>query len=437
MKLHLPPALYKGLMSIICLAVMSAAGAETLDVTNVAAVYVGNDGLTAQGPAIVTRSGKNKNSYTFTLTQNGSYNDAKYNTTTGAGKDGKNVSFWTDVAITPSDTYTGGTGLAGMELDLINVAEGESLYLGGVNNRYNGTIEVIGGGDTHATVGTYSATAGTYYFGKLTGSGDLLLQATNTSGETVFEFNEADTSDWFSGRIYQSSNGGTVSTHVAGTHWSGVVFDFTDNADLSDSPMDTTGSAPQDINLVLTGNARIKGLDKGDDTADLLVENSIGSDYTLSFGTNEAENYSYGGRLAAGLNLTKVGSNVQTITANGANSVFTRVDVQDGVLEINRAVSISSLLVETGAELRTGVTASIASATLYGGSTWDIGGTATLTQLQLTGIEQGAINLTGSGSLTISDAFTYTAKNLSTENMLWWNINGVDVFLIAASHSMG
>ncbi len=411
MKLHLPPVLYRGVMCLMGLGCLAAAA--ELDVTNTAAVYVGNDGLTAQGPVSVERSGNNKNNYTFTWKTKGSYNDARWNTTNGAGKNGKEASFWAGEDVSPAENYTGGEGLAGQRLDTICVEEGEALYLGGVNNTYDGTIHIEASESTgdYATVGTYLTDARTYDFGNLSGSGQLLLQAGNTGGETIFRFDGEETAAWFSGRIYQSSNGGTVSTHVQGNHWSGVVFDFTANADYSDSPVDSTGSAPQDINLVLDGDACIKGLDKGNDVADLLVKNNIGADYTLTLGANDAENYRYGGRLAAGLNIIKVGSNTQTIAANGGNSVFTHVVVQDGVLDIDRALSITRLDIGSGAELQTLTHATVGTATLEAGSSWNLAGSATLTELSLLGMERGeAVNLSGSGTLTISQAFTHNGN---------------------------
>lgn len=408
MKLHLPPLLYRGLMCLMGLA--ATAAAAELDVNDVAAVYVGSDGLVAQGPVVVTRSGTNKNNYTFTWSTKGSYNNARWNTTTGAGKNGKNVSFWGNTTTTPSASYTGGEGLEGQTLDTIYITEGEALYLGGVNNTYNGTIhiETSSTAGDYATLGTYLTDARSYDFEKLTGNGQLLLQATNTSGETLFRFDSTDTANWFSGRIYQTSNGGTVSTHVQGDHWSGVIFDFTDDADFSDSPVDSTGAAPQDINLVLEGDARLKGIDAGDDTADILVQNSIGADYTLTLGTDDAEHYRYGGRLAAGLNITKVGNNTQTIAANGSNSVFTTVEVQNGVLDVDRELSITHLKLNSGAELQTVSDTTVGEATLAAGSSWDIGGSTTLTSLTLATIGSGqTVNLTGNGTLTISDVFTY------------------------------
>lgn len=407
--------------------VASTTIAQPLDVNHVAAVYVGADGLTAQGPTEVDRTFLLLG-YGYTWEAYGSYNQAMWKTTDGLGS--RDASYWVSAADDASFTYgEASEGLAGQELEQINVAEGESLYLGGINNEYNGTIHVEASaaeGDK-AIVGTYLTTAATYDFGNLTGSGDLLLQATNTSGETVFKFDGADTANWFSGRIYQSSNGGTVSLHISGEHWQNTVFDFTHSAALSNSPVDTTGSAPQDINLVLTGNTRIKGLDQGDAAGDVLVENNIGADYTLTLGTQDADSdYSYGGRLAAGLNVVKIGSNRQTIEDNGSSSSLTNVYVQGGILDFDRDLHVTHLELLAG-ELQTVDTTTVGTATLSAGSTWDIAGTATLTELQLAGLGGGkTVNLTGSGSLSISEAFVYDGAVPAASNA-WFTLDGASL----------
>ena len=422
MRLHLHPKLYKWLVSFVSMSTVVMAAEEPLVVDDVAAIYVGSDGLTAQGPTEVKR-----NYYlifsTYSIEQYGSYNGAGWDTSGSVG-------FWVDREQVGSFSYgTAWSGLEGQTLTQIEVGEGNSLYLGGENNTYKGTIcvtESAATGDM-AIVGTYLPSAGTYDFENLTGSGDLLLQATNTSGETIFKFDGSDTGNWFAGRIYQSSNGGTVSLHISGAHWKNTVFDFTCSAGLSNSPVDTTGSSPQDINLVLTGDTSIKGLDQGDDTGDVLVENNIGSDYTLTLGTSDANSdYSYGGRLAAGLNLIKVGSNCQTIVDNGSSSSLTDVRVLGGILDFDRDLSVTKLVLQAG-ELQTVDNTTVGSATLSAGSTWNIGGNTALAELQLNGLGTGkTVNLTGSGSLSISEAFVYngTAPELDTP---WFNLDGTSV----------
>lgn len=95
-------------------------------------------------------------------------------------------------------------------------------------------------------------------------------------------------------------------------------------------------------------------------------------------------------------------------------------------MDFDRDLSITKLVLQAG-ELQTVDNTTVGSATLSAGSTWNVGGNTALAELQLNGLGTGkTVNLTGSGSLSISEAFVYngTAPELDTP---WFNLDGTSV----------
>ena len=294
--------------------------------------------------------------------------------------------------------YSSGAALNSKTIRRIEIQGNGALYLynRGTGDDFRGTINISATTESKkAVIGTYNTTAADLQIGALTGSGYLLFRGHNTSGTSSFTITDAS----FDGTVYMTANGGSVQVNATDTGWQNTVFDFTRNADFSDSLIDSTGSAPKGQTLRLTGNATVKGLSNG--VKDYAHVSTGSGTYTLTLGTNGTD-YSYSGGLqddssSGTLGLIKVGSNKQSFTQDAA---LGSIIVRDGVLEFNGGFLESSSLALEGGMLNTLSGSYFDLAELHGGDVWTMGGANTVSGTITMGDLQGGamVNLVGSGA---------------------------------------
>ena len=345
-----------------------------LIVNGIAAIYISDDGKTASGNTVVSRSGYRN--YIYSVTNNGSINAARWQTSDGS----TDASYWIGEGNEASTTWHG-TSADGIsdELEVIQLSEGNALYLGG--NDYKGTILLKPGNatDAKATIASYSPSTTEVSIAKLKGVAeenvDILFLGTNTSGTTTFTVENAVD---YSGAVYMSSNGGAVQVNIAGDGWQNSVFDFTRNADLSDSAIDGSGSVPSKQTLNLTSDASVKGLQNGGSYA------YVSGNHTLTVGQDDAGEYSYGGQFDS-VSLVKHGNNTQVLSGNAELRALT---VLDGCMQL------------TG-------TSDISGETILSGGTLDIDGNMTTGTYTHEG-NAGSLDVAAAASMTVG-----TAMNLS------------------------
>lgn len=284
--------------------------------------------------------------------------------------------------------FTGGSTISNnAQITKINIEGSGSLYLyNSGNTDFRGTINVSNGTtDAPGVIGTYNTTAANLVIGTLTGSGNLLLRGHNTSGTSTFEF----TNNSFAGTVYMTANGGNVQLNAAGEHWSGTVVDFTNAA--SNSLIDSTAEDARGIILNLTNDATFAGLNNGDSN----VAQVKGANYMLTVGDNTDNTYKYGGTANLG-SLTKIGNSTQGFLENVDIATVT---VEQGSLEFKGGLKTTTLNL-TGGTLST-EQATVTTANLTGGSTWELGENVSLSKLNLTA-GSGAVTLSGKDGKNIT-----------------------------------
>ncbi len=400
MKLHLSPSLYRVLMSAVCAVTTTLAAVSSS--AYAASLSSGTLTLENGDNAAIRMSGASSD----TTNNNSNYN--RYDTNNS------------------KITYNGrsfqdGTSCERKTVSTISIAGGGALYLynRGDGNDFRGTININNAtGDSKAVIGTFNTTAADLQIGTLSGSGNLLLRGHNASGTSTFTFGSTS----FSGTVYMTANGGAVRVNAGGTGWQNTVFDFTRNADFSDSLIDSTGSAPSAQTLSLSADTTVKGLANGTSSA------KVSGAYTLTLGTDEAQNYSYSGNLAADLSVNKTGSNTQTFTAAAE---LNAVSVGSGSLVFSNALSANTLNL-IGGSLTTGANVSLDTANLYGGSTWNLEAdlTAAGTTFNIYDIAAGAITFAGEDvNFTAPASINVASTGLTSYNQPLFHLEGVDLTL--------
>ena len=322
----------------------AAEPAADLIVASKAALYFENGGETLSGNTSITRSGYNKNRYTYTTSNHGSYNDAAtwtsisndrgtgtawyWQGSSGLGDFSRQGSIW-------NSTYAAeAEGGLSSSVSLIDLYDGAELYMGGAD--FAGTIRMVEKGDFPAYLGSYLPEGAMYNMGKLTGSGTLRLMAHGSSNQaSIYSFSDAgaDSSSWLSGTVqFGASQGGRVELDLGvegnSTAWENVVFDLTPTAGPGHST--TTGSIASRTILNIRNDVTIAGLmggtgnstvtsESGDAFFDLtLGSDDAASDYVYSGTFNGAYYTSATGSQSssASFDLIKVGANQQTFTGD-------------------------------------------------------------------------------------------------------------------------
>lgn len=413
MKLRLSNSLYRYLLASAALFVTLSTGsyAADLEVDDVAALYFGDNGLTASGEARIRRTGNWSRNYSYTWYEYGSFNGATWQTSSSTY--GTSASYWwgdSTLSFTKSsgNTYyaTSSDGISD-SISRIVLAEGRSLYLGGENNTYNGTIDIVTSDtddDDYAIIGTYTTTADTYNLGKLTGEGVVLLQGLNTSDTTTFNFQSTDTSDWFSGTVKMTANGGGIAVRINGEQWQNTVFNFERNATLSSSPVDTSGEAPASQTLTLSADATVKGLDSGSSYA------TVSGAHTLTLGTDDAKSYTYTGSLSSGLNINKIGSNTQAFEKA---ATLAAVEVQNGTLQFSNTATISGAANIQGGKMSVGGVLKAGSLNHTGGTLETASDVTVTNQAQFSGVSDTITGTLSAGSLSLTDASLEVSENVN------------------------
>ncbi len=297
--------------------------------------------------------------------------------TTNSGRVGTNITY-------RNGSFYGGTTLNNRTITAINIQGGGALYLynRGDGNDFQGTITISDATGDMAVIGTYNTTAADLQIDTLKGSGNLLLRGHNTNTNNISSF--TFTNNEFAGTVYMTANGGRVQVNAAGTGWAQAVFDFTRNAAYSNSLIDSSGSAPAKQTLNLTADATVAGLHNGSSTYAVLA----GNNHTLTVGKDSSDTYTYRGAISNLSGLTKVGSNTQEISQSADIATVT---VNNGTLGFTAELKSSALNL-TGGTLST-QQATIGTANLTGGSTWELGSNVSPSELNLTA---------GNGSVTLS-----------------------------------
>ncbi len=329
--------------------------------------FSGSDGLTASGAASITRSGNW--STTYTHNNRGSANNAVWRSA------GSAVSFWASdefpASMNTNGTYTDiGSDVVSGKIGIIQVDEGNALYIGHDYGAYNGIvhIEADNTANNHAVIAAYDSTYDEVNIAHLQGSGDVLLRGHNSA--TSFSFEDASA---FDGRIFMSAQNAAVNLNTSGQSLANAVVDFTPTAYTT--PFGS-GSASKST-LVLNENATVGGLDNGS-SSNAAVN---GNNRILSVGRDNNETYSFGGTVSDLASLEKIGTNTQ----NFAGSITAdRVSVNAGTLGTSGALTAETVTIGSGATLSTGGTTAVTNLTLNGGATWAITGSESLDTLVLT-----------------------------------------------------
>ena len=331
--------------------------------SGILAVSITSDGLTASGQAEVTRSGYPRK---YTLEQKGTFNNATWKT---SGSSTNAASYWIGEANkNTSDWYGTSTDGIDSKLSVIQVDEGNALYLGGSD--YKGTVYTTDGtsGD-YAVIAAYDASTNDVHIAKLQGSGDVLLRG--HSAETDFTID--DTSK-FDGRLHMSAASAAVNLNAAGTALQNAEIDFDP---VSYKSAFTTGqTTANSTNLNLTADATVGALIGGGTGA-----NVKGNNNKLSVGKDNDSTHSFGGTVSNLNTLEKIGSNTQNFTGN---VTVDNVLVSNGTMGTSGTLTADNVTIGSGATLSTGGTTNVGSLTLNGGATWTITGSESLDTLVLT-----------------------------------------------------
>ncbi|MDO4751816.1 MAG: hypothetical protein Q4A24_06880 [Akkermansia sp.] len=412
MKLRLNPSLYRAVLSVLALAATtlgsfstSALAAVTID-SSTSPGYVNEDGAVYTNADMKSRSGNygvwsgdEETETSFTLNKDGLLYVASDPIRSN------NTSVDTEVGI----NVEVGSGSTANAPATIASGNGGWRYRNRSYTFYKPTTETI-------TIN-----------GAVTGSGYLRLQGNSTSSTTFAFGASGDKTDWFTGTVsLANSLGGDAYLQLNDDRWQGAVIDFSRESTTTGVP--TSGSnnnlsyssdTPDTVGLTLTANAAVKGLSGGSNISAATVTGA----HTLTVGTDEASDYTYGGGLDAELSITKVGSNTQSFSS---------------------AVSFNTLTLQ-GGTLNTQSTVTIGTANLSAGTEWTMGRAATVDNLTLEGVGYGdTVALTG-GSLTVNNLFSYSGTDLSADAG-WFtlsntslsfdggmNISGVDILDDATS----
>ena len=330
--------------------------------------FSGSDGLTASGAASITRSSKNGKT-TYNHNNRGSANNAVWRSA------GSAVSFWASdefpASMNKNATYTdSGSDVVSGKIGIIQVDEGNALYIGHDYGAYNGIvyIEADNTANNHAVIAAYDSTYDEVNIAHLQGSGNVLLRGHNSA--TTFSFKDASA---FDGRIFMSAQNAAVNLNTAGQSLSNVVVDFTPTAYTT--PFGS-GSASKST-LVLNDDSTVGGLDNGS-TSNAAVD---GNNHILSVGRDNNETYSFGGTVSDLAALEKIGTNTQNFSGNITTD---RVSVNAGQLGTSGALEAENLSIANGATLSTSGTTNVSTLTLNGGATWIITGSENIDTLALT-----------------------------------------------------
>ena len=330
--------------------------------------FSGSDGLTASGAASITRS-RNSGSTTYTHNNRGSANNAVWRST------GSAVSFWASDEFPASmNTYTtytdSGSDVVSGKIGIIQVDEGNALYIGHDYGAYNGIvyIEADSTDNNHAVIAAYDSTYDVVNIAHLQGSGNVLLRGHNSA--TSFSFEDASA---FDGRIFMSAQNAAVNLNTSGQSLANAVVDFTPTAYTT--PFGS-GSASKST-LVLNDDSTVGGLDNGS-SSNAAVN---GNNHILSVGRDNNETYSFGGTVSDLAALEKIGTNTQNFSGN---ITADRVSVNAGQLGTSGALEAENLSIAQGATLSTSGTTNISTLTLNGGATWIITGSEHIDTLALT-----------------------------------------------------
>ena len=345
----------------------------------------GSDGLTASGATSITRSGNF--STTYTHNNRGSANNAEWRSA------GNAVSFWASeefpASMNSNATYTdSGSDVVSGKIGIIQVDEGNALYIGHDYSAYNGIvhIEADNTANNHAVIAAYDSTYDEINIAHLQGSGDVLLRGHNSA--TTFSFGDASA---FDGRIFMSSQNAAVNLNTAGQALANTVVDFTPTAYTT--PFGS-GSASKST-LVLNDDSTVGGLNNGSATKAAVN----GNNHTLSVGRDNDETYNFGGTVNDLAALEKIGTNTQHFT--GSISVDS-ISVNAGTLGTSGTLDAENLSIAQGATLSTSGTTNISALTLNGGATWVLSGSENIGTLTLT---NGTGTIRGAG-----DDVTWTAN---------------------------
>lgn len=280
---------------------------------------------------------------------------------------------------------------------------------------------------------------------------------------TVHLAANAGTSKDEAGGIVQLNIGNVNIAGKGDTRWQNVVVDLTideENPYADPDSVNTTSGNATELVLGVMGDATVAGLDGS-------AESSVVSDVpggsmrpspTLTVGSDGA-NHTFAGTLGSGnfytggaashketvvntygpdpdggdssvlvssektssatnmvrmgdgkLSLTKVGSNTQTFSGS---SNLDSVTVQGGKLALTGATHINDLTLAAGTTLQTGNSPSVEAATIYGGSTWQMGGNTDLTStvVTLADMTGSSVSITGSGTWTTMQQLTFTGDS--------------------------
>jgi autotransporter-associated beta strand protein len=327
------------------------------------------------------------------------------------------------VQLNVANSYTGGTfinsgrlritGSATLGTGAINVASGGQLYFDRAAT-FSNPINIAGkgffeGGPTFSGGALRTATAGTILSGKITLLNDARITArgTGTTGATIsgqitggFALELGNTAATI-GTLILSNNtnnwtgdttigsgavriGGTGEVIPNGAGMGNVVL-------LGDSVV-TSNSTTLDLN---GKTETINGLNSSGDTSRMFVNSGVAGAATLRVGDNNA-NATFGGTIqdgnaAASVNLTKIGSGMQTLA--GTNTYSGSTTIENGTL---RLASSSALPIGAKVTLGAGTTS----------GALDLGGAdATVSLLQIAGT--GTVNVVGNSSTSNNSTLTF------------------------------
>ena len=378
-----------------------------LTVNGNAAVYIGSDGLTGNGATELGRSGWLY--YSYSIKKKGSHNNATFGNLPNTGS----TKYWYDKSQLSvswkNNPCTLDNGISD-ELDIIEIGEGNNLFIGG--DAYKGTLRVAlsaAAGD-YATVGGYDASQASVSLGALTGKGNLLLRGYETSGSNTFSFSSSDSD--FGGTLYMTADGsGSVQLNLAG-RWADTLVDFALPGTVSASAFGSNNNASAAKILNLTADTHLRGLQNGSSASSVQTNG-----HALTLGA-AGGSYTYSGTLSGSPTLIKQGSNTQVFTQ--AVQVA-ELQVQDGTLQFDAAVTAPVITVEAGGTLATAAGVAVETLNLYGGASWNMGGNvntadATIDLFDMQGgcIMLNAMSSTSNPVWTVASTFNFSNSGLNS-----------------------
>lgn len=278
---------------------------------------------------------ENKNASVHVDGSPSSYNDAKWNNNAWSGS---NIKSTTAKKITS-----------------VAVNTNSHLYLGKSNN-----VSVVVNNATNSYLHAEEeksrrpvAGYGLFTYNKLQGKGAITLMGDAANKTTIYAFSgEPGEDEGFCGtiRMAGSVNTSRVQLNLSGNHWKNAVVDLSLGSGTAYN--NAVGTVSKTI-LNITGNTELLGLNGGSASATTLTSASGDYSYTLTLGDDSDTTYQYDGGFhgsyytsdtsskssSAPLNLTKVYSNTQKMTADATgNSAFNEVVVQGGTLEFSQSL---------------------------------------------------------------------------------------------------